>query len=460
MASLNDPTGITGTSRAQFIQMLKILYGKQQQDAFHKAGDPVRKELLKRRGTMGGQHLRHVLVTQAPQSAGISRREGFGIPTSRSPTFAQPDLIARDLYSSMEQTGQVRRSAAMGDSVAFARPMEEDMRLLRETFDINLKRKINLGFYDAIAAGASYDGGPDTGTLYGRNSRTSSGEAFWYTGRFFLRNGMSLGFSAAPSGAPTYNQESVTSAAINEVYITALGGTNSSPTLTLDSAPNVDPTTDYLVTPYGSRANIGNPPWTSTPADEISAYAGINGIQAFATDDSVYSALYGLAKSGNDFLKGLYLTNSGTARAFEETLVRLACHRVSDEGTGKTPKMLYQHNSTLREMIAEHDGDRRYMPVQGETGYGQYVVHVGDAALPAYADWMMLPGQVFGFTPERTGWISQSDYGPLDPSSKRWRDGFDRDQTIWHMSGNIECEDPLDQFIIDDIDVDVFAINT
>ena len=230
MASLNDVSGIVGGSRAQFISMLKVWYAKRWDDHIHIANE-IMKMLGGKKGTMGGQFTRSVAVTGFPQSAGISMREGQGLPTARSTTQINPELISRDLYTLLSWTGQAERSAAAGDKAGWARPRQLDQELARKQADINLCRKIFLGPFDVLGGvvSTSEDGGTSGGdrvTVYARNSRTSSGEAYWYAGNHYLRVNQSIGFAATPNGAPTYDMESTSDAALRESYIDALGGSD------------------------------------------------------------------------------------------------------------------------------------------------------------------------------------------------------------------------------------------
>ena len=132
---------------------------------------------------------------------------------------------------------------------------------------------------------------------------------------------------------------------------------------------------------------------------------------------------------------------------------------IRDNGSGNEPDLLYLHAATRREVVAEHDADRRYAPVLGASGFGQLVAHVGDKALPYKSDFLMLPGMVAALTKDCWGWIEQSPLGPIDMTSERTIEGYDAHEIVWHKSGNIEFQRPYDQGILDDIDFDVTDVN-
>lgn len=459
MASLNDVTGLAGQSRASYIAMLKIQYAKMWDDHVHQASKIIQR-IATKKGNMGGERTKAVYVAAYPQSAGISAREGVRLPTARVGDYVNPELVARDIYTLLQWTGNAERAAAAGDTVAFAKPRTRDLEDARKQFDINMAIKSILGNFEIRAKCASVASSPEVLTLYSRNSRTGTTSTFWNSGRNYLRKNMSVNFATVAGGTATYANETTSGGTdTNERYISAVGGTDSAPTATLDSAaPSPAPTTDDHVIPFKSRATTTY----SVAADDITKFASFNGLFNAATDDTYYSALYGLAKSTYTTLKGVYKTNpaaAGTTRPFEERLVHVMVDLIRDNGTGNEPDFLYLHSSTRREVVAEHADDRRYAPILGASGFQQLVAHVGDKALPYESDFLMLPGMVAAVNSDSWGWIEQSGLNPIDSASERWVEGYDAHTIIWHKSGNIECQRPFDNGVLDDIDFDVTDVN-
>lgn len=461
MAALNDPVSASpyifgGNTRAAYAAMLKIWYAKRWDDHVHEATFIMQK-LAKRGDRMGGSSVISAVVTGFPQSGGITSRENRGLPSSRNSTHINPQLVSRDFYIRLAWSGQVERSAAAGDKASFAKPRLLDIQLARKQADINMCRKVYLGYADILGGVSAYDGGTDIATLHGRNARTSAGEAYWYAGRHYMRVNQSVGFANTPLGAPTYDIEGGATGVVNEHYISAIGGTTAAPTITiLPAAPSVDPAAGDLVLPFHNRAVSGY----SSAADDITLFSSFNGIGNICTDESIYAALYGLSKttSGNESLKGFFMHNSGTVRAYREREFALMIDRIRDEGTGDEADIGVMHASTRREVVAEHDGDRRYAPVQTESGFAQLVAFVGEKGIPLMSDWMCQPAMVVALNTRRWSWIEQSPMGPL--GAERWVANFDQNEMIWHKSGNIECQDPFNNGIYDDIDIDVFALNS
>lgn len=462
MASLNDVSGLTGQSRASFINLLKVEYAQLWDDQAHKGGSVVAQRCMAKKGTMGGERTQAAVVTGYPQSVAISAREGVRLPPAEVGTYIKPELHARDLYTTLQWTGQAERSARKGDSVAFAKPRERDLSDARKQFDIEMAIKMILGFMEVrgkIAAGGIAG---TVLTLEGRNTRNATD--FWNSGRHFLRVNKHIITAATAAGAPRLNTEVFSGVeSTNSRKIASVGGTNAAPTVTLaDSAFPAGPAAGDYIIPAKSRANINNPPWTGTAADEITAFASFNGLFNIAVDSNVCAAIYGLAKSSNPTLSGRYFSNptgAGTTRPFEERLVNLMVDSIRDDGTGNEPDFLYLHPATRREVIAEHSDQRRYGPVVGASGYEQLVAHVGDKALKYESDYLMMPGMVAGLRTDPWGWIEQSPLSPIDMQTERYVEGYDAHTINWHKSGNIECQVPNDQGIMDDIDFDAFDIN-
>lgn len=459
---LNDPTPYSGqfngNTRAAFAAMLKIWYAKRWDDHVHEA-TYIMQKLAKRGDRMGGLKVQTAVVTEFPQSGGVTSRENRGIATPRGGSYINPEIIARDFYLRLAWSGQVQRAAAAGDRAAFAKPRMLDIQNARKQADINMCRKLYLGYADILGGVVSYNDGTDTATLYSRNARTSAGEAYWYAGRFYCRRQQSVGWAATPLGAPDWDIEGGATGVVDEAYISAVGGTTAAPTITLagtDAGSVTDPAAEDVIVPFHNRAVSGY----SAATTDITFFSGFNGIGNICTDDSIYSALYGLDKtaSGNESLKGVYSANGGTTRTYREREFSLLVDRIRDEGIGEEIDTAIMHASTRREVVAEHDGDRRYAPVQSESGFAQLITFVGDKGIPLTSDWMCQPAMVVALNTGKWSWLEQSPMGPL--GVERWVAGFDQEEMIWHKSGNIECQDPFNQGIHDDVDIDVYAINS
>lgn len=465
---LNDPTPYSGqfagNTRAAYAAMLKIWYAKRWDDHVHEATF-IMKKLATRGDRMGGLKSVTAVTTGFPQSGGITGRENRGLPTPRQGTYINPELLSRDFYLRLAWSGQLERSAAAGDKAAFAKPRMLDIQNARKQADINMCRKVYLGYADVLGGVSAYDSTTRVVTLYPRNSRTSSGEAYWYAGRFYTRINQSIGWCAAALGNPDWDIEGGSTGVVDEVYVTAVGGTTAAPTITInqDDSDNsggvTDPAADDVIVPFHNRYYNSVDPY-GTATTDITYFSSFNGIGNICTDESIYAALYGLSKtaSGNESLKGVYQHNSGTVRAYREREFQILTDRIRDEGVGKEIDVGVMHASTRREVVAEHDGDRRYAPVQTESGFAQLVAFVGDKGIPLMSDWICQPAMVIALSTDTWSWVEQSPMGPI--GTERWVAGFDQSEMIWHKSGNIECQDPFNQGIYDDIDIDVYALNS
>src|SRR5258707_14597765 len=106
MATVNETTGIAGTSRTSFINMLKDDYFPLLNAWLHTEAK-IPSIIGKKRGVMGGKKAVHAVVTALPQSAGVARGEYWKIPTPRGTVSANPEIISRDIYYRRRWTGQV-----------------------------------------------------------------------------------------------------------------------------------------------------------------------------------------------------------------------------------------------------------------------------------------------------------------------------------------------------------------
>lgn len=460
MASLNDITGLVGNSRAAYINLLKIMYLPMWNAHVHEASELV-KRIASMKGKIAGERLQGAVTLSWPQSSGQSRREGVRLPRPTTGTHAKPEFHPRNLYSTLQWTGDVERSSRGGNEAAFAEARMKDIRDARLQFDINYATKLILGYYEARARMTA---APGSGvlTLASRNSRNASD--FWNSGRNYLRVNQDIGVAATVSGASRQNMETTSGAESSELrYISAVGGTNSAPNITVATSAGVatDPTsvgaTDYIV-PWASRASSVS----GTAADDITTFASFNGLFGITVDSTQYAAYAGLAKSSYPTLNGVYRPNpagTGTTRPFEERQLHVLIDTIRDEGIGTEPDFLWLHSSTRREVVAEHSDDRRYAPILGASGFQKLVAHVGDKALPYDSDFMMMPGIICATEVGSWGWYEQSALGPIDQTSERWVEGYDAHSIVLHKSGNIVCENPFNQGALDDIDVDVYDVN-
>lgn len=458
MALLNDTASVIGQARAQFANLLKDYYADLWDNHVHEEGGAVARKLATKGGRMGGKKVVAAVTDNLPQSAGISMFERGALPRPSAGTYFNPELISRGLFTRLRWTAEVELAAKAGDKAAWARPRQKDMQDAELQFDINFGRKLWLGYADILGVVASHAvSGTSVITLQPRNGRDSQGESYWYSGRFYLRVGMQVTFIdvSVPStalGAPQAAIEDTTSNWYN-VTITAVGGTDAAPTVTLSADVTAAPTSftpaagDFMIGFANRRSTIN-----ATPADAISQFSSINGVQNLASDATHYAASYGLAKSSYPTLNGLFLTNpagAGTQRTFRERLVMFLYDQLSDLGTGQVPDCLFLNKATRREVVLEHDGDRQYAPVVTESGFGQLVANVGDTRTKYMEDWQCPPGVVHGLHTGNWKWLSLADLQPL--GLERFVADYAQNEIIFHKHGNLQCEAPYNNGSLEDI---------
>lgn len=459
LSTIAESTGITGQSRNAYANLLKEYYADLWDLHVH-TEVKIMSIIGKKKGVMGGKRVVAAVVDELPQSSGVTANEGVHLPTPRVGNYLNSEILSRGIFTRLRWTVEVELAARAGNKAAWARPRKIDVEHARKMMDINLAIKMYMGAADVRGVVASHAVSTTSVlTMNARNGRNSSGAAFWYSGRHYLRRNMSVGLIDTLEGAlgdAAWNQESST----NEIYITAVGGTNAAPTVTLSdditNAPHsFTPASGDYVTPHANRRFAGN---LDGEVNEQGAYSSFNGIPAIAMDATIHTNVFGVLKSTAPTFNGVYDTNSGVQRPFAESQVMLLVDRIHDEGTGNSPDCFVVNRAIRREVVREHDGDRRYAPVQTESGFGKLVAHVGDEELPYESDWNCPPGMVVAVNKDSWGWATLADQQPVDQSLERWVADYAQHEILWHKHGNLYNTRPYDNGVMDDLQYDMFAL--
>lgn len=477
-AGINEVSVATGQSRSAYSALLKQVYGPKWDSWIH-TSVKIAEKIAKKKGMMGGQMRVSALSTALPQSAGISSGEGYYLPHPTTGEHINPRIIARDFYTRLRWTGQSQRAARAGKQAAFSKPRKSDVEDARQQSALNFARKLYNGYYDILGVVSAVGTVSGTGsaerltlTLEGRDGRKSgagtTAEERYHLGAHYLRAGMMIGVATAPAGAPTMaNNGSANMVQIDSVDDSVLA----SPTISLKAVDGVSdllsviattPTTFLagdVVFPYASRQDtIG----AGDTAD--SSYFTMNGVESVVLDDTHYSTLYGLSKATYDKLSGVNAVgatagSTTTLRAAKEMRLTQMIHRIRNEGSGGTPDIVCLHDSTLREVLFENEGERRFAPVQqSERGYGDLVHVAGSTTVKYMEDWLCPPGLMYALDTTVWGYYSESDLAPLDEPQQRFIPDYDQSEMIWHKSGNIECRKPHNNGVIDDLSFDLTDI--
>jgi hypothetical protein len=463
LPTFNETTSLVGQSRSAYAALLKEYYADMWDLHVHTRGI-VMSTIGGKKGRMGGRRVVAAFVDELPQSSGISGLEGVRLPTPSVGSYANPTIPARGLFTVLRWTVEVELAARAGNKAAFARPRRMDVQHAREQMDIQMDRKAYLGKYDVLGVAS----GPDTGTspdfvipLHPRNDRTASGSAAYYAGSFYMRKNKYVAIidsaEGARGGPVSTMAQTDPSAAINAVQITAKGGTTDAPTITVSTDPATLHGSELadgdLIVEYGNRRGVA----ADLPGNQED-YASFNGLDDIATDATREPTIFGLSKTTYPTLSGVYDNNSGTVRPYREARVMLIVDRINDEGTGNSPDVLLTNRATRREVVNEHDGDRRYAPVVTKSGFGQLVAHVGDVQMPIKSDWQCPPGLMWAVRKSTFGWCSLADMQPVDQQYERFVTGLAAHEMLWHKHGNIWCPTPFDSGCIDDIEFNAYAL--
>ena len=446
--SILEATVGQGTGRSQFDGLGKDWYGRMWEEHVNSKVE-VLKIIGKVRGKMGGRRVLTAVIDGYPQSAGVAHLEYADITKPKSLSAFQPELITRSVYTRLSWTGQVEDMARAGDKAAFAGPRATEMRLARKQYMINKARMAYLGPRQILGKVASATAGGVL-TMYSRNSRTSAAADWFKFGTHYLRKNMPIWvIGSSITDAPDTPSE--------QIALSGTGGTVASPTATFDSAPAVVADADDYVIPFGSRqaTNTG-----VTAANRDSAHAGYNGLVNMVIDETLDAYLYGLDKTVRTTLAGQAVLGDtpGTPQHFDEDRLSLLLDTICDDGPGEEPDHFLTSRHVRREIVQDNKGDRRFAPVQTESGYGRLQFTAGDKTIPYHSDRDCPPGLIWALRKGTFGYLRNRAMGPIDKGPERFVDGKDVHEVILAERGNFFCTAPWGNGVLDDISYSTSAV--
>jgi len=447
MTVTNVLTQPPGSGLQAFDGLAKDWYGKLWMDHVNKTVE-VLKFLGKVRGRMGGRRVLNAVIDELPQSAGFANQEYHDFMAPSTTSSFQPELIARSLYTILQWTGEVEDAARAGDKAAFAGPRMTDLKRARTQYAINKARMAYLGYYQALGQLSAVAAAP-VYTLHPRNDRTSVAASFWKFGTHYLRKNMSIQTSATLAGDP------LETTATQERKITAITRGGGSPTITLDGSIAGDNIDDFIH-PWGYVG--AELPSTVGAADEASFFAGPNGLCNLVLDASLYATVYGEARSSRPTLSGQRVNNLGTAEAYDELMASLLIDIIADDGTGDEPDVFLIHRSTRREVLKDNKGDRRFAPVQTESGHGRLTFIAGDTPIPWHTDRDCPPGMIWALRKGTLGTLMNRPLASIDKAPERFVRNKDARQIVMAERFNTFCSEPLNNGAREDIQFDVGAV--
>lgn len=450
-----EVSGIRGQSRSSYYLYLKDVYAPSWElHYFTKV--MIASVVSQLRGKMGGRKKVSHFRDRLPASVGYSLGEGSRMPTPEVGRAANPEMLPKYEYGRLAWTGVVQAAARMGKQAAWNTPRNIDMMDAEKNWELKRARKIYGGNMDILGVVKTWTNATKLLTLAPRNDRDSDAADFFKCGVQNLRLNDKIGMVDAADGIngdPAWSMAN--NLAANEVSISARNATSDTdnPTVTLDVSPedslSFTPAVGDYVIAYGSRKDT-----VPTDATIDSGLHSQNGLPNLLLS-SIAAYSYGLSKTTYPSLQGVHEHFSGTKRSFSEMLVTMAADRVHDEGSGNVPTKYILHRSTRREVVQEHEGDRRFAPVQTTSGHGQLQHTADDKTTPYETDAQCLPGMVWGLNPKHWGYYENMPYGPLP---ERFVVDKDENEIIFRSAGNIECTSPFDQFLLDDLIYDVYAL--
>lgn len=472
---LAEQTGITGNSRNAYAAMLKFVFGPRWDNWIHDSAEELPKLIAKKMGRMGGQATLHAVATSLPQSAGLFTGERYPLPHPTTGAYSNPRILARDCYTRLRQTGQVRRAARMGKKAAYAKPRRFEVEEAMKQSALNFVSNLYGGYAHIIGVVKSYAAG--VCTLYGRNDRTSGSTTAinaYKQGAFRIRDNMIVAFVENADGIlgdPNITNNSLANMLVTSAVsesdpdnptVTVAGGVGDSGAALATILAGMDggatinaPDDGDLLIHYASRQDTAT---GNTNNEEDARHFGPNGLDAFIKGTQFYNNLYGLSKTNVSKLSGIHLTNGEVNRAFTEQLLALLVQRVRTEGSGTKCNAVVVNDGMIREVVKENRGDREFAPIQRESGWDKRLSHTaGDIRTPYINDWLATEGAAFGLDTSQFYWCPESDQAPLE-GGDRFVPDYDQNEIIFHKSGNEVCRKPHAQGMLDDLTRDEYAL--
>jgi hypothetical protein len=469
------------TSISSFLNMFKEDYLPRIDDWIHNDSGPLPKMIMRKKGDMGGKKTLTAVFTSGPQGVGFTA-EGYDLPTPSASTSQQPEILGKEIALRHRLTFESQMTARK-TSAAFAKPRAEEMRLLREELQMRITRSLYHGPYDVLGVVSSFNG-TTTMTMRARNERRYTAGLFYASGTHYFRANMGMqlidvsngtaDITSAARGAHVLGTGGADSAN-GPMSVSSIGGTAAAPTVVLSSDPaagtqssfsaDQDPAVGDFIIPFASRNDDGvggaNGLQDDAPVldavQAISEYHTWNGLGNINTDTTLYSALFGLAKTTTPGLLARADHNSGAQRAFTDRLVESFITNIQ-VNSGMEPSKLVCDPFTKLEVMKEFRNLRQFSPVIGKAGTRDLGVVMDDLTIPYVADWFCLPGLFWGVDPEVYSWYEWYPLQSPDSADVRWVNNKAQEEILLMKGGNLFCPAPWRVGVIDDISFDTTAL--
>ena len=461
-------SGVTGTGMSAFTAFLKENYEQDLNEEILTEGDTLIAKLIgpdgRQKMMTSGQRKYFAWRTQFPNGVG-SRREGATLPFPYSVAGINPVVPSKDYYGTVQFTGKVER-ATKDEAGAFVRSVTQTVKDLRRRIKEDVNRKIIVGRYDILGE-VSND--PADTALTVQSAATRSSSAPWRFGTKFLRHNTELAACAAPPNDNTTSWPARSLARTGDqgsfrVADTGVTFSLTTTAVTLAAAPaaaDIGATTDLLIG-IDTRPISGGDAVTMVSDD---VYASFSGLMEIVDDGNLYRSLYSINRTvgGTSALNALRLANAGTLRPISEALIQTANDRVYDEGPSLEIDCMITGKPQRYRLAQIMTATRQFMSTDGKNivrgmGFGKNLSYTGGGEeLPILAPRDFPPRMLMGIRKPSYWWLYESTPGFLEFDGNVRRFVSMRDQTVmhWHMDGNMYCDAPNANFVIEDLDGDL-----
>lgn len=461
MATVTETAAVAGvTARSELGYDLKIDYLEMQEAWLHSPEQTIPNRVAQKRGKLAGLKSQFMVPTSAPTGVG-SRLEKWKLPTHRSAGGANPEILARAFKLRTRITTEADLATkAKGTQGAFAAAKSLEQQMIRDQLARQWIGNLVRGNFDVLGVSQStLTGTSISPVLYGRNARRSTSPLTFIAGTnesapLHQNMPVTIVRAANVAGNPAYSQSSGSG-------FTGLGDQNEIVVGTIDISDMDNPIVpltsgssitinagDYLV-PYGSRSDVA---MSGVAADDISKFAGMNGLMQSRTGTTPYAAYLGLAKASYSGLRGNHIQGSpiGTQRDWSTILCGQVI-RNAQARSGKAPSVAICAPEMFDEIFKESLGQMRFGEVVGNKGGADLGITMHGVRIGFEFDYLQLPGLVDLFNDQFEGYFETCPLMSPDPISERYVPDYDQLETVLVKIGNTACSRPFAGGRLDDL---------
>lgn len=491
MAATNDlnstgGTSLTGSStRLTFAERLKDNFVPAMRDFWADYKNQIYGEIASNTGDrIEGNKNVTVAGTAMVVSAG-ARGQAQRLPTATASRSVRLEITAKKYEATLEMQPELEADAR-GGATSWEQAYAYELKSLMSFMEIDKNDIAQVGRAHPLWRLNGAISGAGVGAIASITNRGSTATTYFDRGLLDRRAGTSTAFPAflnrrvshVPSGSGAFGvpttgstwpsgdrQASNDNVASDEVYVGAMDGTPTAPTITYhkngSATGALTAFSSGWAIPYASRY----PSSYSVAADDIVKHYSFEGLLSFLSRyDIGYSAVLGAAKSSAAGLQSFYDASSTGDRSFSDGLMNVIMRQVMGiRDDGHLPTKTLCTWTGWERVSAQYDTYRRMDPVIGNggtTAVGNkpegFMLHAGAGSVMFKPCAIAMPKMMQIISPADWEKLPSIDFKLIEPLGHARN--IEYDGQVWNFIErmNIWCKDPQGQAVIDDLSEDPF----